>query len=205
MVIDDAYNYLRLRSLTGKHWTVPHSPDQASNALSALSLSTNILSEGPQNPVPKLLVWSAADRNGITRIVEKYVHCLERSDFMHACAKVDFIHNLAYTLDTHRSHHSWRTFALVRATEELLDLHSHISSPRRASHHPLRVGFIFSGQGAQWHAMGRELLHYASFKSEINQATAYLSSTGCRWSVFGKIRAPKQTCDTAFRSIELTA
>ena len=46
-----------------------------------------------------------------------------------------------------------------------------------------RLGFVFNGQGAQWHAMGREVRTYARFKESLEAADVYISSLGSTWSV----------------------
>ncbi|KAE8141613.1 hypothetical protein BDV38DRAFT_268399 [Aspergillus pseudotamarii] len=47
-----------------------------------------------------------------------------------------------------------------------------------------RIGMVFTGQGAQWHAMGRELLEaYPLFRSTIQEAEDYLNEFGANWSL----------------------
>jgi hypothetical protein len=98
----------------------------------------------------------------------------------------DFLGDLAYTLDSHRSHLPWRWSAVVSSIEDLRDVQTRASSALRASAESPRIGFVFSGQGAQWPAMGRELLSYTSYREELEQSEAYLKSLGCSWSVVGK-------------------
>lgn len=87
---------------------------------------------------------------------------------MDALSRVAHKHSLAdvaYTLSAKRSRFSHRAYAVVdtnRIRESGLDLSQDkkvFSSPQA-----LRVGFVFTGQGAQWHAMGAELFEYATFR-----------------------------------------
>lgn len=48
-----------------------------------------------------------------------------------------------------------------------------------------RLGFVFTGQGAQWSAMGRELMAYPIFNESINQASEYFKSLGSDWDLLG--------------------
>jgi acyl transferase domain-containing protein len=181
--MDDAYSYLRLRSLQGRHCTVPSPPENL--ALFSTSNKTPRWENRPvleKNESPKLLVWSAADKDGIHRIVDAY-----RGWFMHLVSNSKFsIEDLAYTLDSHRSLLQWRSFAVLQSSEEIRELDSRISPPIRVHSRVPRIGFVFNGQGGQWFAMGRDLMCYTSFKEDINRAGQYLHTLGCSWSPMGK-------------------
>lgn len=136
---------------------------------------------------PKLLVWSAADQNGIDRILHGYKEQFHaENDYTH---DPKFLGNLAFTLNLHRSHLPWRAFAVLRSSTELHDLGSQISPPARVPTRAPLLGFVFNGQGAQWYAMGRELMNYRYFKADLDNADRYLQSLGCCWSVIGKKHA----------------
>lgn len=57
-----------------------------------------------------------------------------------------------------------------------------LSTPVIETISPPSLGFVFTGQRAQWYAMGRELLGYLVFKSSVEGATTFLGSLGCAWS-----------------------
>lgn len=64
IVLDDAYNYLLLRKLQGRHITV-------TNPLAAGS--RDMFTNGDlHDDRAKLLVWSAADENGLDRLCSVY-------------------------------------------------------------------------------------------------------------------------------------
>ncbi|RDA86239.1 hypothetical protein CP532_5124 [Ophiocordyceps camponoti-leonardi (nom. inval.)] len=121
----------------------------------------------------RLLVWSAADKDRLNRIVEVYCPWMGKDD--HATGVSDlsgaFINDLSFTWDVHRSHLPRRAFAVVRSPIELLDLNSRISDPVRAQPTPPRLGFVFSGQGGQWFAMGYDT--YAALNARGLQLIGY--------------------------------
>ena len=49
------------------------------------------------------------------------------------------------------------------------------------------LGFVFTGQGSQWHAMGRELFSYQTFAKSMQESDAYLKDFGAEWSLLSKI------------------
>jgi acyl transferase domain-containing protein len=94
--------------------------------------------------------------------------------------------DLAYTLDSHRSHLPWRSFAVLQSPDDFIGFKERVSTPVKVHDEVPRWGFVFSGQGAQWFAMGRDLARYLSYEEELEEAGTYLRSLGCGWSVSGK-------------------
>lgn len=61
--------------------------------------------------------------------------------------------------------------------------------PVKASASP-NTAFVFTGQGAQWHAMGRELVQFDVFAGSIQQSAAYLKTElGCPWDAWSELMA----------------
>lgn len=98
--------------------------------------------------------------------------------------------DLAYTLAHRRSMHSWVAAVRAKTLDELADrLREPARKPLNASRRP-RLGFVFNGQGAQWHAMGRELLTaYPVFGRAIREADAILKEYGASWCLMGMFQA----------------
>lgn len=113
-----------------------------------------------------LLPFSAHNENSLNANIA----ALSRIINTHSLADV------AYTLGARRSKLIQRTFRIVdkdNATGGLMeDEQSVFSSPLEIS----RLGFIFTGQGAQWHAMGAQLLEYQAFRATVEHLDQVLAS-----------------------------
>ena len=200
VVLDDAYSYLRTHNLIGNHRSVGKPPPlwtlRCPLKVSEDSPSTNgdfcLTTNGyPQHLTngssvdlrPTLLLWSASDEDGLERLASAY-----GQHFAHLSLNADraeaYLKDLAYTLNLRRSSLSWKSFMVVESSSQLQNLHSHMSKPVRCSITP-RIGFVFTGQGAQWHAMGRELLFYPVFRSSLQRSELFLVGFGCQWLLIG--------------------
>ncbi|KJZ78560.1 hypothetical protein HIM_01951 [Hirsutella minnesotensis 3608] len=100
------------------------------------------------------------------------------------------LRDVAFTLGQRRSHFSWRVATPARSPEELSDLVGSLSlSPKYSPKKP-RLCFVFTGQGAQWYAMGRELIAaYPAFSEALKMADDHVKSLGATWSVLQEITA----------------
>jgi acyl transferase domain-containing protein len=98
---------------------------------------------------------------------------------------------LAYTLSRRWEGFPWRWSAAVSNMQELLEETRDPSCvPKHASSKP-KTGFVFAGQGAQWFAMGRELLEaYPEFQASMAAAESVYRGLGSEWSLFGKSYLP---------------
>jgi acyl transferase domain-containing protein len=105
---------------------------------------------------------------------------------------------LAYTLNERRSLYPWRCAIAANSTSGLASaLRSVTSKPVQTRTAP-RIGFVFTGQGAQWATMGRELFAYPEFACAMREADDILKSYGADWSLVGK--AQPQSSDHATMS-----
>ncbi|KAJ4345482.1 uncharacterized protein N0V89_011614 [Didymosphaeria variabile] len=170
VVLDDAYNYLRLRGLHANHRTVARPHLQASESANDYhngNGSSSGLSNGSDSgysdsseagiEMPKTLVFSADTEEALARVLSSYQDSLNQHKLS--------IGDLAYTLDSRRS----PPLAVVSHTRKIQD-----KKPR--------LGFVFTGQGAQWFGMGRELMLYPVFAESVKRADKHLRSLRCPWS-----------------------
>jgi acyl transferase domain-containing protein/NADPH:quinone reductase-like Zn-dependent oxidoreductase len=122
-----------------------------------------VLEEAPRLPavppppdVARILPLSAQGPEALEALVKEWVAFLPGSP--------SSVADLCHTAGVRRTHHDCRVAVVGRTREELgaglaglLRDEGALGASRRIAGPP-RVGFVFSGQGPQWHAMGRELL-----------------------------------------------
>ncbi|KAI1739761.1 hypothetical protein F4680DRAFT_466265 [Xylaria scruposa] len=187
-VLDDAYHYLRSHKLDGYHQT---------NVVECRSDYTNKAKHAPpaNSLMPRLLVWTAADKNALERVLQSYSHYLHEK----VCGDRKKLSGLAYTLGARRGIMPWRAFAILDPMkggningEHQQDFKSGPpltpETLSRASNEDLSAAFVFTGQGAQYPGMGLELVkHYPIFMESLKCSDKALAKLGCEWSVFDEL------------------
>lgn len=102
--------------------------------------------------------------------------------------------SLAYTLNVRRSKLPWRCNIVASSTDEVVRA---LQDPRLRKVKAARgtnVGFVFTGQGAQWFAMGRELLASSrAFAGSIAACNEALECFGCEWNLAEELSRPKES------------
>ncbi|KAI0186908.1 hypothetical protein F4808DRAFT_469206 [Astrocystis sublimbata] len=149
----------------------------------------------------RIFFLSAQDKYGLKRLVKPLADYVQTkvsrlSRTSHSDETETFMALLAYTLSERRSHLQWRTHIITSSPDELI---ASLMAREQATTMPMtkasqspRVGFIFTGQGAQWPRMGAELMPYRVFCDSIEAADRYLSEEcDCTWSVTRELLKPK--------------
>jgi len=95
-----------------------------------------------------------------------------------------YLEALAYTLTQRRSLHDWKVFEVADSVPRLVEQLLAPKTPVLPRSNP-RVGFVFTGQGAQWAGMGKELFIYPVFQNSVRAADKVLQSIGCEWKATG--------------------
>lgn len=96
--------------------------------------------------------------------------------------------DLAYTLGSRRSKLGWAVSHVASDFKELREklLDTRMKAVRSSK--KVRVGFVFTGQGAQCPRMGLELMTYAAFRESIQAADGFLSQhLKCHWSAIEEL------------------
>jgi acyl transferase domain-containing protein len=142
----------------------------------------------------RVLMLSAKDEQAVVKMAVDLKEYLESADNED---EHDLEDSLIYTLGQRRTVFPWRIALPITSTAHLASvLQSPQAKPKKAQSSRSKIGFVFTGQGAQWFAMGRELIAaYPVFKSAIMSCDQFLQEAGAEWSLQGKFA--RENCHEA--------
>ncbi|KAF5852136.1 hypothetical protein GGP41_000920 [Bipolaris sorokiniana] len=214
VVIEDALSFLREQGLEGRHCTTDvrtieeakhvhpcntstptHIPSNENGSEIIPSGSTtcddtpsgsagdydesNTFANENSKSTTKLLVISAFDERAVHRSIDALKKWM--GDHLVDENRRQTLSDIAYTLAEKRTKFPWKStcVALPETQSELT-----WSAPVRSKPNT-NICFVFTGQGAQWHGMGRELMRYEVFSKAMREADHYFRSLGSSWSLIG--------------------
>lgn len=133
---------------------------------------------------PRVIILSAKDEQAGQAMASNLREYLLKAK---VADEEKFFASLAYTLGQRRSIFPWVAAQPVQGVSDLVKaIESDRMKPSRRMERPPRLGYVFTGQGAQWFAMGRELIEaYPIFKECLLEADGYLKELGATWSLIG--------------------
>jgi acyl transferase domain-containing protein/NADPH:quinone reductase-like Zn-dependent oxidoreductase/SAM-dependent methyltransferase len=105
----------------------------------------------------------------------------------------EWMDQLAYTLNK-RKIHQHRAIIAAATPEALVEELKTISTKPEPvapgpDDEPTRVAYVFSGQGAQYYNMGRELIHvWPQFTESLSRFNRSIRRLGCTWDVFEELQ-----------------
>ncbi|KAL5344841.1 hypothetical protein ACLOAV_010238 [Pseudogymnoascus australis] len=180
VILDDAYHYLMSRNLQGRHCTVED--DLRKENGDAALMQEAERADSKDLPDYRLLTFSMQDQNGLKRLSRSVGEYLS-TDSVKGQQKPN-LDDFAYTLANRRSQFSFRSFAVSQTIEELTEheFKSIASTQQKRLRQPENLIFVFTGQGAQWALMGRELLANPVFNASVQRSQQYLDEIGCKWN-----------------------
>jgi len=205
VILDDAYHYMRQRELQGKHHTIIPTGDEE-GGIEALTVSagSDTASSEPslsgtntpassmislvQPPIavlreyPRIFHISAHESGSVLRTAKSY------AEYLASCESdnENLLDDLAFTLCERRSRHAYGSMVVASSKKELIEGLGSISTATKRQSGAPKIGFVFTGQGAQWWAMGRELIQYPVFAQSLAECNKAIQSFGASWSLLGK-------------------
>lgn len=183
-VLNDAFNYLKARGISGKHSTasIPPGPEKPCSDPSTKNSSAYALAR-----TPKVFVWSAANEECVRRLACLYKDFLSKLPSSISQCSDAYLDHLAYTMSNKRSSLSWKSYVVADSCATLQQkFASCLSKPLRSSS-SLTLSFLFTGQGAQWVGMGIGLVMYPVFRESLRRSEGNLRALGCHWSLMGEL------------------
>ncbi|KAL2139934.1 hypothetical protein VTI28DRAFT_4479 [Corynascus sepedonium] len=140
----------------------------------------------------RLFVVSANDEAAAIKSMNRLVVFVEQHP---EAFQNTLFRDVAYTLGQRRSHLSWRIGVVASSLSDLSRMFNASDvKPSHASSLPPRVAFVYTGQGAQWHAMGRELSKsHPVFSNILRAADACLLELGADFSLLDELAKEENT------------
>ncbi|KAK7716251.1 Type I Iterative PKS [Diaporthe eres] len=189
LVLDDARSYLDKLGLGESNHL--HNTKSSTPALASPS------KDGSSQAVAghKIFLFSANEQEGISRVLASMAeHLQKKQTGEDGTSIVDdtYLSSLATTLSERRSRLAWRLAVTADSATSLLaaltDPTTTSSAVRFGKATTPAAAFIFTGQGAQWFAMGRELLAYDAFRASVTEADRFIAGTlGSGFSVLEEL------------------
>ncbi|KAE8385188.1 ketoacyl-synt-domain-containing protein [Aspergillus alliaceus] len=146
------------------------------------------ITDGSRSLVFALSARSSSSAYLAAEILQKYL------DKIHLDRENDSIfHSLAHTLSTRRSIFPWRAAVVASSVSQL---HERLGSLTYLHNKKMpKIGFVFTGQGAQWATMGSELWEInAVFRNSIAAAEKCLTDLGVNWKLTDELwKSPDQS------------
>lgn len=140
-------------------------------------IETQASEAAPANP--QLFVLSATSEKSLVEAAKNVQSWISTK-----ASEQDCLSDLAYTLNVRRSLLPLRLSVVASTPDELVAALEPKTLRITKLPHSVSVVFVFTGQGAQWHAMGRELLSLNSaFKDSILRSDELIRSFGSQWSL----------------------
>ncbi|KAL8941461.1 MAG: hypothetical protein Q9211_001817 [Gyalolechia sp. 1 TL-2023] len=128
----------------------------------------------------RLFVLSAKDRASLKTRTKQLATYLER----HRDVDPEL---LALTLNEKRSQLEWREAISAVTSSELCEILTNDQADYEKPSGEPRLGFVFTGQGAQWANMGMGLLTYPVFAQTLHKADGVLQNLGAKWSLLDEL------------------
>ncbi|KAL4916483.1 hypothetical protein BDW62DRAFT_186074 [Aspergillus aurantiobrunneus] len=134
----------------------------------------------------KVFVLSAKDDGATKRARERLLEHIEKND--------PSLQDLSYTLNQRRSRFP---YMIACSAASLSELSTALADPTLNAVYAAavpRLGFVFTGQGAQWYGMGRELIReYPVFRDALEEADSIFQGFGAPWSCIEELSRDQAT------------
>lgn len=130
----------------------------------------------------RLFQFSAFDQDSGPRLARAFAEYLKQGHLNDTD-----LDNLAFTLHCRRSRFPWRASVVAQNVEDLIDtlVQDEFRLTKTRINQPV-VGFVFTGQGAQWARMGVELMDdFPAYRRSLERSRDQLKKLEASWDLIG--------------------
>ena len=140
-------------------------------------------------PTPQLVVLTAKSERSLLKRTEDLARWVSKMS-----SRDDDLCSLAYTLNTRRSHMPWRCSVIANSSHDLESSLIQRNFQMNRASTDIRLTYLFTGQGAQWFAMGRELISaQPRFRKSLLKSDQILQGLGATWGLVEELSLDKST------------
>ena len=141
--------------------------------------------EHAKSASPQIFVFTAKSKTSVLAIIEN----IRKWASGRRVDRENYLQDLAYTLAIRRTIMSHRATLVASTHEEFINSMNGLRVTKATPN--FRVSFLFTGQGAQWFAMGRELLHTRIFGASLDKSEKILNRLGTSWNLLSELQQDK--------------
>ena len=122
----------------------------------------------------RMLPLSGRSEQALQDLASKYLRWLEEE-----LGNEGELHDMAWTASVGRSHFSHRAGVVFRDKASLREGLEKVAQATSSTHHTPKIAFVYTGQGAQWAGMGRELYQREPIFKEVLDRCNSIFSEEC--------------------------
>ncbi|KAI0406744.1 ketoacyl-synt-domain-containing protein [Xylaria palmicola] len=205
VILDDALSFLHANGLQGNHSTVEKPRDLPSGNYTNGSQANGVHTNGNGNhtngvngmaldQTKRLFLFSSSDEKGLQRLANSYHGlCARIRGVLTKREAIRHMEDMAYTLAARRSMFDHRSFAIAGSIDELSQQLSDTPPRFKRPSKQHGIGFVYTGQGAQWAGMGRELLSLPVFAKSILRSYECLKTLDCPFDLLEELNDTEST------------
>ncbi|KAH6894149.1 hypothetical protein B0T10DRAFT_508420 [Thelonectria olida] len=166
VIMDEAPRYLACRGMKANHNSIEDRPPSRDSVMDQTTL-----------PGPQLFCFSSHEKAGVSRVMKSHAPYLAANQMNHV--EPELLRDYAFTLNSRRSNLEWRHTILADSIQGLvqqINAAQETNFGRASKGKQPKVCFVFSGQGAQYAQMGKDLASFEVFRQSLTEASTYMKS-----------------------------
>lgn len=141
-----------------------------------------VVTSGDTHLSPRVFVFSANTNESLIKGIGSF------KDWITTREGDSWLEDFAHTLAGRRTRMKWRASVVASTKDELVSSLKQLR-PTKLPQVKSRLVWLFTGQGAQWHAMGRELLlTHNRFTKSMMKCNQILRSMGVTWDLLEELQ-----------------